>query len=61
MLDSSTIMRANTNPPRKSTKETTMTSNPSRRSVQTFKNRCTLLAALVLTIAACYLLVGPPV
>ena len=28
---------------------------------QTLKNRCTLLAALILTIAACYLLVAPPV
>jgi len=28
---------------------------------QTLKNRCTLLAAVVLTIAACYLLVAPPI
>jgi hypothetical protein len=28
---------------------------------QTLKNRATLLAALALTIAACYLLVAPPI
>jgi hypothetical protein len=28
---------------------------------ETLKNRCTLLAALILTVTACYLLVAPPV
>jgi hypothetical protein len=28
---------------------------------QTLKNRCTLVAAFLLTLAACYLLVGPSV
>lgn len=28
---------------------------------QTLKNRCTLLAALLLTVAACYLLVAPTI
>jgi hypothetical protein len=42
-----------------------MNPNTSTHHVQilreTLKNRCTLVAAFILTAAACYLLVGPPV
>ena len=38
-----------------------MNAHTSRHNAQALKNRCTLLAALLLTAAACYLLVGPSV
>jgi hypothetical protein len=45
--------------------ELIMNPDTSRHQVQllreTLKNRGTLLAAFILTAAACYLLVGPPV
>jgi hypothetical protein len=45
--------------------ELIMNPDTSRPQVQvlreTLKNRCTLLAAFILTAAGCYLLVGPPV
>jgi hypothetical protein len=37
-----------------------MNAHTSRHNVQTLKNRCTLLAAFLLTAAACYLLAAPP-